>query len=157
MTRLSSLNFLLIVLSSASNAEADEMGFYESEQTAFASVDVNEDGRLSKDEFRELLTNEYIEDRKSFTESNLELLRDIGVETSFEKMDLDGDGILQDDEVFHATQDYLVSSGEVEELFGSYDNNRDNFITWDEFFEPDEVMDDDDTNMTYENENDEEF
>ena len=150
MTRLSSLYFLWIIFFSVSSAEDVEMDFYKSEQRAFASVDFNEDGKLTKNEFLELVTAEYIEDRKSFTESNLELLQDIGVEATLSEMDEDGDGELSDNEVYHALQDYLNTSGEIDDLFESYDTDGDGLITWMEFYEPEQV--EHDTDMDYENE-----
>mmetsp|Transcript_5463 Transcript_5463/g.6828 ORF Transcript_5463/g.6828 Transcript_5463/m.6828 type:complete len:156 (+) Transcript_5463:179-646(+) len=140
MIRLPSLYFLWTVFFFAPIVTAEEDELDQKEQSSFVFFDENKDGKLSRDEFRELMAYGYRDAMSSINieESNLEFIRRVRVEADLSKLDKDGDGEVSDDEASDALREHLVASGELEEIFKLYDLDGDNFVTWTEFYKPED-------------------
>mmetsp|Transcript_49212 Transcript_49212/g.59658 ORF Transcript_49212/g.59658 Transcript_49212/m.59658 type:complete len:149 (+) Transcript_49212:72-518(+) len=140
MPRLALLAFLSIAFFSITTAVTDqELEFYESEQELFVSGDINDDGKLSKDEFRALLIREYKENAQANGEDNEELIKSLGDDADISELDIDGDGVLSDVETIRALTRFLDETGELDETWKFLNTDGNEFITWTEFYSPDEM------------------
>jgi len=153
MVRYPSFTFFFILLSTITAVAMgedgfDEDGFEARERHAFDGVDANKDGKLSRDEARDLLVFEQLDDIDDF----MEIFHDIDIELS--EVDKDGDGEVSKDEAILAYSKHMEEEGELDDFFEMTDSNEDGEISWEEFFpefdddmsDPDGDNNDDDNN-----------
>ena len=158
MLQLASLAFLSVALFSISNAVTDEeLDFYESEQNLFVSADANDDGKLSKDEFRELLVQEYMINARESGQDNEELVKNLGDKAYISELDIDGDGEFSDVEAIRVLTQFLDERGELDDTWQFVNTDGDEFITWPEFYNPDRIDQSENDPVEMDSEYEEEF
>jgi len=153
MVRSPSFTLFYILLSTIAVTAMGEDDFEAQERQLFDGADANKDGKLSREEARDLLVFEQLDDIDDY----MDFFHDIDFDIKLSEVDKDGDGEVSKDEAKLAFGKRIEEEGELDELFQTADENEDGEITWEEFFpEYDEDMSDTDGDYEDDDYNEEE-